>query len=125
MTHIILIGIGGFIGAVSRFLISRYLNNLVSSFPLGTLTVNIIGSFILGFIMYSVAYGRNIPVEIRDLITVGFIGALTTMSTFSYETFRLIELNELFYSFINFFLNIFLCFSAVFFGRFLATLISK
>lgn len=125
MTQIILIGAGGFLGAISRFLISRYLNNLVSSFPLGTLTVNVTGSFILGFIMYSIAYGRTIHPEIRDLITVGFIGALTTMSTFSYETFRLLELNELFYSFLNFFLNSSLCFTAVFAGRFLATLISK
>ena len=125
MINILLIGIGGFLGAISRFLISRYLNNLVSSFPLGTLTVNVIGSLALGFIMYSIAYGRAVPPDVRDMITIGFIGALTTMSTLSYESFRLFELNEFFYSFLNFFLNVFLCFSAVFLGRFLATLISK
>ena len=50
MTHVLLIGIGGFAGAISRYLISRYLNNLISIFPLGTLTVNVAGSFVLGFV---------------------------------------------------------------------------
>jgi len=125
MTHVLLIGIGGFAGAISRYLISRYLNNLISIFPLGTLTVNVAGSFVLGFVMYSIASGKTIPVEIRDLITIGFIGALTTMSTFSYETFRLMELNELFYSFLNFILNTALCLGAVYAARFVIILIYK
>ena len=98
MIHILYIGIGGFIGAISRYLVSRYLNNIISTFPLGTLTVNVIGSFVLGFIIYSISYGRSIPVNLRDMIIIGFIGALTTMSTLSYESFRLAELNEIFFS---------------------------
>ena len=125
MTHFIYIGCGGFLGAISRYIVSRYLNNLFSTFPVGTLTVNLIGSFILGFIMYSISIGRNIDPNIRDFITIGFIGAFTTMSTFSYETLRLAELNEILYSSLNIFLNIFLCLLAVYAGKELATLISK
>ena len=125
MLHILYIGVGGFCGAISRFLISKYLNNFFTSLPLGTLTVNVTGSFILGFIMYSIGSGRTIPTNIRDMLTIGFIGAFTTMSTFSYETFRLAELSEFFFAFLNLFLNLILCFSAIYVAKELAILINK
>ncbi len=125
MQHIFLIGAGGFMGAISRYLISRYLSNFMASFPLGTLVVNVSGSFLLGFIMYSVAYGKTIPTDIRDLMTIGFIGAFTTMSTFSYETVRLAELNEFLFAFLNLFLNLALCIGAIYLSKELAILINK
>lgn len=125
MQHIFLIGAGGFLGAIARYLTSRYLGGFMASFPLGTLVVNVSGSFLLGFIMYSIAYGKSIPADLRDLITIGFIGAFTTMSTFSYETVRLAELNELFSAFLNLFLNLFLCIGAIYLSRELAILINK
>jgi CrcB protein len=125
MLHIIYVGVGGFIGAVSRFLISRYLGNLVPSFPLGTLTVNIIGSFLLGFIIYSVSFGKNISPEMRDLITIGILGGFTTMSTFAYESFRLFELNQMLLFILNITLNLILCIGAVYAGKEFAMLITK
>lgn len=125
MQHTLFIGAGGFLGAVARYLISRYLSNFFPSFPLGTLVVNVSGSFLLGFIMYSVAYGRSIPSDLRDLITIGFIGAFTTMSTFSYETIRLTEINEFLFAFLNLTLNLFLCLGAVYLSKELAILINK
>jgi CrcB protein len=125
MQHIFLIGAGGFFGAISRYLISRYLGNFMASFPFGTLVVNVSGSFLLGFIMYSVAYGKSIPTDIRDLLTIGFIGAFTTMSTFSYETVRLAELNEFLFAFLNLFLNFALCIGAIYLSKELAILINK
>ena len=125
MMHILYIGIGGFFGATARYMVSKYLNNIISYFPLGTLAVNVSGSFILGFIIYSISYGKSVPTNLRDMITIGFIGAFTTMSTLSYESFRLAELNELLISAINIFLNIILCLLAVYFGKELALLISK
>jgi CrcB protein len=125
MLHIIYVGVGGFIGAVSRFLISRYLGNLVPSFPLGTLTVNIIGSFLLGFIIYSVSFGKNISPEMRDLITIGILGGFTTMSTFAYESFKLFELNQMLLFILNITLNLILCIGAVYAGKELAMLITK
>ncbi len=125
MLNILYIGVGGFIGAVSRFLLSRYINNLLPSFPFGTLTVNILGSFILGFIIYSVSLGRNISPEMRDFITIGMLGGFTTMSAFAYESFRLMELNQMMLFALNITLNVFLCIAAVYAGKELAVMIAK
>lgn len=125
MLNILYIGVGGFIGAVSRYLLSRYINNLLPSFPFGTLTVNIIGSFILGFIIYSVSLGRNISPEMRDFIIIGMLGGFTTMSAFAYESFRLMELNQMMLFALNIALNVILCIAAVYAGKELAVMIAK
>ena len=123
--QIIYVGLGGFIGASLRFVISRYLGGLVPSFPLGTLTVNILGSLVLGFIMYSITLGKNISPEMRDFITIGIIGGFTTMSSFAYESFRLFELKEFLYFGLNLFFNIFFSLIAVYLGKLLAVIINK
>ena len=123
--QIIYIGIGGFLGAISRFLLAKFINNYFTSFPLGTLIVNVSGSFLLGFIIYSVLDGRNVSPEVRDFSTIGFLGAYTTMSTFAYESFRLGELSEYLYFGLNIFLNVFLCLLAVYLGRELALFLNK
>ena len=123
--QLIYIGIGGFLGAVSRFLLAKFINNYFTSFPLGTLIVNVSGSFLLGFIIYSVLDGRNVSPEVRDFSTIGFLGAYTTMSTFAYESFRLGELSEYLYFGLNIFLNVFLCLLAVYLGRELALFLNK
>jgi len=125
MVNILYIGLGGFIGAVSRYLLSRYINNLFPAFPFGTLAVNILGSFILGFIIYSVSLGRNISPEMRDFITIGMLGGFTTMSAFAYESFRLMELNQLMLFALNLALNVILCIAAVYAGKELAVMIAK
>lgn len=123
--QIIYIGIGGFLGAVARFLLAKFINNYITTFPLGTLIVNVCGSFMLGIIIYSILNGKNISPEIRDFSTIGFIGAFTTMSTFAYESFRLGELSEYLYFGLNIFLNVFLCLLAVYLGKELALFLSK
>jgi fluoride exporter len=125
MYHILSIGIGGFLGAISRYAVSKYLNNFITSFPFGTFTVNVCGSLLLGFILYSISFGKTIPTNFRDFITIGFIGAFTTMSTFAYESFRLFEGKEFIYFGLNLFFNIFLCLAAVYAGKELAILITK
>ena len=79
---ILIIGIGGFLGAVSRYYLSEMASKDV--FPYGTLAVNFIGCLLLGFMLFSSLY--TFPVEYRNFIAVGFLGSFTTMSTFSYET---------------------------------------
>jgi fluoride exporter len=125
MMKILYIGLGGFLGSVARYLAAKFINNYVSSFPLGTLFVNVTGSFLLGFIVYSLLTGKNISPEFRDFSTIGFIGAYTTMSTFAYESFRLFELNEMMFFILNLVLNVALCFLAVYFGRELAVLLTN
>jgi len=124
MIHILYIGLGGFIGAISRYLLSRYISNLLPSFPFGTLTVNVLGSFILGFIMYSITAGRNISPELREFITIGIIGGFTTMSAFAYESFRLAELNQFMLFALNIALNIILGIGAIYAGKALASYIT-
>ena len=119
------IGAGGFLGAIARWLVSTDTSGWLGAFPLGTLTVNVCGSLLLGFIMYSVSYGKSISPEFRNFATVGFIGAFTTISTFSYETVRLFELKDYSLFSINFISNVVLCLSAILAGRYLATLLFK
>lgn len=125
MLRILYIGLGGFLGSIARYVTAKFINNLVGNFPLGTLFVNVTGSFMLGFIIYSLASGKNISPEFRDFSTIGFIGAYTTMSTFAYESFRLAELNETLFLILNVVLNVVLCFLAVYFGKELAVLLTN
>jgi len=125
MIRILYIGLGGFLGSVARYLVAKYINNYFSNFPLGTLFVNVTGSFLLGFIVYSFLTGKNISPEFRDFSTIGFIGAYTTMSTFAYESFRLMELSETMFFVFNVVLNVALCLLAVYFGKELAVLLTN
>ncbi|WP_423793268.1 fluoride efflux transporter CrcB [Methanocaldococcus indicus] len=122
MNKFILIGLGGFFGAILRYIISGIFTKY--NFPLGTLAVNLIGSFILGFFMYSSLF-LPIPSEYRFFIAVGFCGSLTTFSTFSYETFTLIEENEILLAIINIFINVVGCLFMIFLGRLLALYIVR
>lgn len=125
MLKLLYIGFGGFLGSILRYVSSKYLNQLMSGFPLGTLVVNVSGSFVLGFLLYSVSFGKNISSDTRDFIAIGFIGAFTTMSTFAYESFRLLELNEWMFFALNLFFNIILCLLAVYAGKELSLMLFK
>ncbi|WP_027415858.1 fluoride efflux transporter CrcB [Aneurinibacillus terranovensis] len=82
---IFLIGLGGFIGAISRFVVVESVGKRTSSpFPFGTLTVNLIGSFLLGFL-----YGTKLNHHVTAMLGAGFLGAFTTFSTFQYENVQL------------------------------------
>jgi len=78
------------------------------------------GSFALGLILYGVMYGKSLSPEWRSLWTIGFIGAYTTMSTFAYESIRLLELGDYRLFALNSTANLFLCLAAVRLGRYAA-----
>jgi len=117
MHLLFLIGLGGFIGAILRYLISGWAQNGATTFPVGTLTVNVLGSFILSTILFISEYRGVISDETRIFLTIGLLGAFTTMSTFSYESFRLLESRDFFYLALNIMGTIFLTMFAVYMGK--------
>lgn len=91
MIELLAVGIGGFVGAVARHLLSGWVARLtagttLAGLPLGTLVVNVVGSFALGALL---AQGERLPHETRLFVSVGVLGALTTFSTFSVESLEL------------------------------------
>ena len=95
---ILLVGCGGFLGSVLRYLSAHALEaHLHSSFPFGTFLVNIAGSLIIG-IIYGLTLKNLVSPEIRLLAATGFCGGLTTFSTFSYEILTLLQDDQLLYS---------------------------
>lgn len=87
-----MIGVGGFFGAISRFFVSTQVQKLSNSFfPFGTLTVNMLGCLLIGFLFGAVNSTQLFSLSVKHLLNTGFIGAFTTFSTFGYETFILIR----------------------------------
>jgi CrcB protein len=123
--EIIYVGLGGLLGAVSRFCFYEIFNKFIPSFPLSTLLVNVVGSALLGFILYSFAPGKILPIEYRHFLNIGFIGAFTTMSTFAFETIALAESGSYFIAIANIVLNVSLSLSAILGGKWLALLLFK
>lgn len=95
MKLLLYVGLGAAVGGMSRYLLAGFIQQRAGpGFPLGTLVINVSGSFVLGFIMrYALQTGAISP-EARALLTTGFCGGYTTFSTFSYETALLIEDGE-------------------------------
>lgn len=111
------IGCGGFLGAVSRFLVaSRISLWLDSSFPFGTLVVNALGSFLLGFLSRFLLDHMILDDTIRIGILVGFLGAFTTFSTFSYETIVLMQDGDFWGASINSIVSLLICLTLCFLG---------
>ena len=89
-TLLMYIGFGGFLGAISRFVISNFIQRQVNIlFPIGTLSVNILGSFIIVFM--AMFFQNIIEPEYKALVITGFLGALTTFSTFSLENVNMLQ----------------------------------
>lgn len=91
MMALIEVGVGGLVGAPTRFVVDQVVNSKTrGTFPWGTLVVNAVGSFILGFVNGLMTY-HGLGQAPSNLVGAGFCGALTTFSTLSYETLRLLE----------------------------------
>ena len=92
----LLIGFGGAIGAVGRYLLQGLVYQFTgATFPYGTLVVNILGCFLIGLIMELSADRFLIDAQLRVFITIGVLGGFTTFSSFGYETFALLRDGEL------------------------------
>jgi CrcB protein len=119
----LIVAFGSGIGGMLRYYITDFVQkNMNTFFPYGTLTVNIIGSFIIGLVIFYLDSLKLISSELRLFLTVGLCGGLTTFSTFSYETVRLIQDSEYLLASSNILLNVFITLLAVLLAAFLSKL---
>ncbi len=121
MLNILFVGTGGFLGAVLRFIISSWIGRTWGrSFPLGTLVVNVSGCFLIGLAMTLLSERMMIPPQWKLLLTVGFLGAFTTFSTFEFETGTLVYDGEWLLAGANIVLSLFFGFAALKIGELIA-----
>lgn len=113
MNTVLAVGIGGFFGAISRYLIATWVQKLSSSFfPVGTLSVNVLGSFLIGFLY--LYFSQTIHPNLKAMLITGFLGALTTFSTFSLETLLLLQEGLYLKAGLNILLNVTLTITSTF-----------
>lgn len=117
MKQLLLVGFGGFIGSIARFLVQKLnLQWHFLSIPSGTLTVNVLGSLLIGFIIGISAKSEVITPGMRLFLTVGFCGGFTTFSSFTAENLNLIQNGQIASVLLYTGLSIFLGFLAVYLG---------
>lgn len=110
MQIVLLIAGFGALGCVTRYFISGWVYELLGKdFPYGTFVVNILGAFLLGLVMEFGMRSALLPVSVRTALAIGFLGGFTTFSTFSYETFRLLEEGAFFVAATNVLVSVVVC----------------
>lgn len=115
------VAIGGACGAVARYLISvSPLANLFEKFPFPTFFINVVGSFLIGFLFVFTSEKFAAHENLRLAVSAGFIGAFTTFSTFELEIFELVREKLFLHAFAYLFLSVFIGFIAVSGGVWLA-----
>ena len=124
MRQLFFVFIGGGLGSVLRYIIGRYLNDSESGFPLGTFTVNILGSLLIGIIIGLAAKNNMLSQNQTLLLATGFCGGFTTFSTFAYENHVLFKNGDLASFFLYSFGSFILAFIAVFVGLYLSRILS-
>lgn len=91
MSNLAGIALGGALGALARYGLDGAVSRRVTGFPLGTFVINVSGSFLIGLLFTLFADRFQVPAWFRSTLTIGFLGAYTTFSTWSLETYRLAE----------------------------------
>jgi fluoride exporter len=110
MTQVLAIAAGGAIGALLRYWVSSAVQNRTTSvFPYGTLTVNVIGSLLIGFLYIWLIERLAVGPAVRAFMLIGVLGAFTTFSTFSIETLNLMESGHLGKALVNMLVSVIVC----------------
>lgn len=124
MRQLFFVFIGGGLGSVLRYIISRYLNQTGSGFPLGTFTANILGSLLIGIIIGLAAKNNTLSQNQTLLLATGFCGGFTTFSTFAYENHVLFKSGDFtsfaLYTFASFIVAFLAVFAGMYFSRMLS-----
>ena len=118
--QVLVVGVGGAIGAVARFGVHSWAQRSIESFPLGTLLVNVVGCLILGALMFLVEERPDLSPTLRMFLGVGLLGSFTTFSTFGVETLDLLREREHLWALLSVGGNLFVGLAAAASGRFLA-----
>ena len=120
MLSFIFVAFGGALGALFRYGLVNLVSLCSSStFPYGTMAVNLLGSLIMG-ILYGIAEASELSRNVKLFLFVGMLGSFTTFSTFSLESFKLLREGEYGFLFWNVFLSVFLGICLVFVGYFIS-----
>ena len=120
MLKVLLVGVGGFFGSISRYLVGGFVHKILDQpfFPYGTMAVNILGCFIIG-LLNGVAETRQVfSPEFRTLVFIGFLGGFTTFSTFGYESFNFVRDGQFGSTIANVGIHIVFGLAAVFVGHY-------
>lgn len=106
-------------GGLARYYLSGWVySHLGRAFPYGTFAVNVVGAYLIGLVMELGLTGTAISDTLRVGLTVGFMGGLTTFSTFSYETFKLLEEGQFGVAFVNVLASVAVCLACTWLGIF-------
>lgn len=121
MQNYLLVAFGAALGGVARYWMSGVVQKVFpATFPSGTLAVNIIGSFLVGFFIFFFDARKLISPEIKIILTIGFCGGFTTFSTFSLETINLLRDSQYLSAILNMGLNLVLTLVAVIFAYYIS-----
>ncbi len=114
---ILFVGFGGAIGAIARYLVNLSpIANIFEKFPLPTLVINVLGSFLIGFCLIVLTDRIEVSDNFRLAVIVGFLGAFTTFSTFEMETYGLLKERLVISAFLYILLSVFVSFAALLAG---------
>lgn len=126
MFKLLVVGIGGFAGAISRYLVSGLAHRFFDGrFPYGTLLVNLIGCFVIGLTMYLVQSRGLFSSNVRLFLTIGLLGSFTTYSTFAYETFEMLLDQRFLAAFSNILIHLAVGLGAVWIGMSIGQVITR
>ena len=122
--HWLVVAIGGALGAVARYGISGWIFDSTShKFPYATISVNVMGSFVMGVLFVVILEKGALPAEMRSLLMIGFLGAFTTFSTFSLDALGLWQNGHLFLALVYALGTVVLCLAAITFAVWLTRLL--
>jgi len=124
LTKLILIGLGGFLGAAMRYLTGTFIQQILGEelFPYGTFAVNLFGSLLIGFLITLAGTEGLLSPTAQLFLITGMLGAFTTFSTFSYETWQLFQQGRAAPALMNMGVHLFFGLAAVWAGGWLARL---